>query len=196
MPETIPSPLPAALEEWHQIEQAATKGPWGTNATQDDTPVVCIDGPVPGSATVLFEADWGTKADARFIVTARTAMPRLLAAVEAVLELADKLPPQAPPSSALEEDRMWIRQECADMIREAITAALSGTGKGASDEHEPSFHRDRRRGWRRAAEGRRRGPEAPVQPLDAAAPLLAEAVAAKIAAHMEAHGPRLPEVPR
>ena len=44
---------------------------------------------------------------------------RLLAAVEAALKLADKLEPQAPASSALEEDRMWIRQECAGMIREA-----------------------------------------------------------------------------
>jgi hypothetical protein len=51
---------------------------------------------------------------------------RLLAAVEAVLKLADQLPPQAPPSSALEEDRMFIRQECADMIREAITSTLTG----------------------------------------------------------------------
>jgi hypothetical protein len=56
---------------------------------------------------------------------------RLLAAVEAALELADKLEPQGPPSSALEEDRMWIRQECADMIREAITREI--TGKGESD---------------------------------------------------------------
>ena len=55
--------------------------------------------------------------------------PRLLAAVEAVRKLADKLEPQAPPSSALEEDRMWIRQECAGMIREAISRALLGEGE-------------------------------------------------------------------
>ena len=52
--------------------------------------------------------------------------PRLLAAVEAVLALVGKLEPQAPASSALEEDRMWIRQECADMIRNTITDALLG----------------------------------------------------------------------
>jgi hypothetical protein len=50
----------------------------------------------------------------------------LLAAVEAVLKLAGQMAPQAPSYSALEEDRMWIRQECADMIREAITSALLG----------------------------------------------------------------------
>ena len=55
--------------------------------------------------------------------------PRLLAAVEAALKLADKLEPQAPPSSALEEDRMWIRQECAGMIREVISCALLGEGE-------------------------------------------------------------------
>ena len=53
-------------------------------------------------------------------------VPRLLAALDEVLKLADQLPPQGPPSSALEEDRMWVRQECADMIREAISRALSG----------------------------------------------------------------------
>ena len=53
-------------------------------------------------------------------------VPRLLAAVDAVLKLADMLPPQGPPASALEEDRMWIRSECADMIREAISRALLG----------------------------------------------------------------------
>ena len=62
-------------------------------------------------------------------------IPRLLAAVEAGLAAADMLPPQAPPSSALEEDRMWIRSECADMIREAITAALTGTQLGEDEEH-------------------------------------------------------------
>jgi hypothetical protein len=54
----------------------------------------------------------------------------LLAAVEAVLKLAGKLEPQAPPASALEEDRMWMRQECAGMIRAAITAALTGQEAG------------------------------------------------------------------
>ena len=50
----------------------------------------------------------------------------LLKVAEAALALAAKLEPQAPASSALEEDRMWIRQECAGMIREAVTAVLLG----------------------------------------------------------------------
>lgn len=49
---------------------------------------------------------------------------RLLAVADAVLALAAKLEPQAPSPSALEEDRMWMRQQCADMIREAISRAL------------------------------------------------------------------------
>jgi hypothetical protein len=53
-------------------------------------------------------------------------VPSLVAALEAVLKLADTLEPQAPAASALEEDRMWIRQECADMIREAIRHTLTG----------------------------------------------------------------------
>jgi hypothetical protein len=78
--------------------------------------------------------DWlVTELDAWFIATARNAFPRLLAAIEAALKVADQLPPQGPPSSALEEDRMWIRQECADMIREAITRELTGKEAGDGD---------------------------------------------------------------
>ena len=57
---------------------------------------------------------------------------RLLLAVEVVLALAGKLEPQAPAASALEEDRMWIRQECAGMIREAISRALLGEVPGTA----------------------------------------------------------------
>lgn len=57
-------------------------------------------------------------------------VPWLLRALDAVLALAAKLEPQASPSSALEEDRMWIRQECSDMIRLAITRELLGEENG------------------------------------------------------------------
>ena len=58
-------------------------------------------------------------------------VPALLKIADAALKLADDLTPQAPSASALEEDRTWIRQECADMIRAAITAALTeGEGNG------------------------------------------------------------------
>ncbi len=58
---------------------------------------------------------------------------RALAALEAVLKLADELagPDDSPERSALTEDRAWVRQECAARLRETITAKL--TGKGASD---------------------------------------------------------------
>ena len=61
-------------------------------------------------------------------------VPRLLKAVEDALELAGKLEPQGSPASALEEDRMFIREECADMIREAITTALTGQGAGSDEQ--------------------------------------------------------------
>ena len=96
-------------------------------------PVVCIDGPVPGSATVLFEADWGTNADARFIATARTAMPRLLAAVRRYWNWRTMLP-RRPGPRLLKSDRMRHRQQCAKRIREAITAELAGTGKEGSED--------------------------------------------------------------
>ena len=59
------------------------------------------------------------------LADAREDVPHLVAAVKAVLKLAGQLEPQAPAASALEEDRMWIRQECADMIREAVRTALA-----------------------------------------------------------------------
>ena len=52
---------------------------------------------------------------------------RLLAALDEVLNLADDLDaPPASTSSAVEEDRMWIRQECATDFRAAIFRALLG----------------------------------------------------------------------
>ena len=56
-------------------------------------------------------------------------VPRLVAALEAALALADEWygPDESGlPSSALTEDREWVRQGCADELRAAIAAALPG----------------------------------------------------------------------
>lgn len=63
-------------------EQAATKGPWNATATLDEheTPVFYSQAPEHHGES-LFEADWGTQADADFCAHAREDIPYLLAAL-------------------------------------------------------------------------------------------------------------------
>lgn len=58
-------------------------------------------------------------------------VPVLLAAIEAVLKLADHWRAVGSPESAEEETLMWQQIESGDALREAITAAV--TGKDSSD---------------------------------------------------------------
>lgn len=59
--------------------EAATPGPWHVSETELEAAVVYVDDDkVPDAATVLFEGDWGTLADAGFIALARTALPDAL----------------------------------------------------------------------------------------------------------------------
>ncbi len=91
--------LAATLAGWRKTHLEATPGPWGSEekhgrdiADEGWSEVRIIgplDSPSPIAITYLtniLEADY-TEADAAFIITARTAMPRLLAAVEAALKL-------------------------------------------------------------------------------------------------------------
>ena len=83
------------LAERRRIEQAATDGPWMSewdtsdewwtihgqpNPAKGDDRMVC-----PEVATLNHREDW--TADAEFIADARTAMPKMRAALEAVLAL-------------------------------------------------------------------------------------------------------------
>ena len=83
------------IAERHRIEQAATDGPWvrewstpdqwwiihgQPNPAKGDDRMVC-----PEVATLNHREDW--TADAEFIADARTAMPKMRAALEAVLAL-------------------------------------------------------------------------------------------------------------
>ena len=83
------------IAEQRRIEQAATDGPWMSewdtsdewwtihgqpNPTKGDERMVC-----PEVATLQHSEDW--TADVNFIADARTALPKALAALEAVLAL-------------------------------------------------------------------------------------------------------------
>jgi hypothetical protein len=59
-------------------------------------------------------------------------VPRLLAAVDAALKLADELagPDDSAEPSALTEDRTWVRQACAERLRGAIASTLTGKEAG------------------------------------------------------------------
>ena len=87
-------------------------------------------------------------ADAEFAAVTRTAMPLLLAAVEAALKDHRKsMFPAGPPGAGDAYGKHYCAGICYTSIDDqviyrvwpcepyqAITAALSGTGKGASDE--------------------------------------------------------------
>ena len=84
----MPDDLASALTRWRKAEQAATKGPWQVTATQEGDEVIYVHASGRhGSVSVLFETDPGREADAEFIAVARNAVPRFLAAIEAVLKL-------------------------------------------------------------------------------------------------------------
>ena len=89
---TPDDPASAALAAIRAIEQAATPGEWKHRTAEGRSDWTSGS---KAYAVHRVEADaeprgigiFSTTADAEFVVTARTAMPRLLAAVERVLEL-------------------------------------------------------------------------------------------------------------
>jgi hypothetical protein len=101
---TPPDPLAALLEKWSKAEQAATEGPWwydeDENCWRLHGVALRIPAPLPGMSEQIMNKQiakaakrntpyaeyWPDKADADFIVTARTAMPKLLSAVQAILK--------------------------------------------------------------------------------------------------------------
>jgi hypothetical protein len=131
----------AILDRWRAIEQAATPGPWEGHSHGPATARVRdvwhdeIDRPL--AERVLREADL------QFIVTARTAIPLLAAAVEAALKLtgewdteSDHLDDLAESPGADEEGRLILRgtaqgySDCAADLRAAIASALAGKDAG------------------------------------------------------------------
>lgn len=157
MPDT-PSPsspapaddgLTAELERLRAIEQAATEDPWWSDESDqcwrlhgvaaripahDPLPEQIVNKQIlkaPKHGTPYAEY-WPDPADAEFIVTARTAFPRLLAAVEAVLKRAGDLeklrtgPPSAEEDEAAARGIRWAARQ----FREAITRELTGKEAG------------------------------------------------------------------
>ena len=112
------------LAERARIEQAATDGPWvrewstpdqwwiihgQPNPAKGDDRMVC-----PEVATLNHREDW--TADAEFIATARTALPKALAALEAVLALHQpvKIYAQADECGCGDEDHTIIESPQGD----------------------------------------------------------------------------------
>lgn len=73
----------SALEEIRDRAEAATEGPWWTPSRME--PAEVFSGTGVGSDVCV--ATESTKADAEFIAHARTDVPRLLAALDAVTEV-------------------------------------------------------------------------------------------------------------
>lgn len=93
----MPDNLTAILEGWRKTEQDAPPGPWKpgyrtwTEISDEQCAEARIIGPDDGQLAITFlsdvlEPDRAAEVEA-FIVTARIAMPRLVAALEAVLKL-------------------------------------------------------------------------------------------------------------
>ena len=113
MPETE-----AQLADWKAKTDAATEGPWEPVDAFSLTAPSQIDGfafPMERQ-----EDEWEIERNREFIATARTAMPRLMAAVESVLAVCDKADDQMGMSPN------WMGLIDPDVIREAITDALGG----------------------------------------------------------------------
>ncbi|RBP66404.1 hypothetical protein DFO66_103351 [Brevibacterium sanguinis] len=126
--------LTAWLAERKRVHAAATDGPWHAMEFEDapgDWGVPIIDGGEPGSMkahVTAYAMTFGnvpqTKKDAESIVDAHNTLPRLLAAVEAVLGLHTPEEYAQGPDYCYECEHRW---PCATV--EAIRAALLEGGE-------------------------------------------------------------------
>lgn len=151
MPSPSPGPDPtgdnpdALLETWRAIAEAATPAPWWFDESDQcwrlHGVAARIPAPPPLHEQIVnkqilkapkcgtpYAEYWPEPADARFIIAARTAMPRLLAAISAVLELADEL--ENTPWSETGGDRANIAVETYRLsgmaIRKRVRSSLAG----------------------------------------------------------------------
>lgn len=140
--------LSAALAEIRERERAATPGPWTieTDSCDCGDGYGCPHGTFPYAIVTSrphTERNPGEPPrdydfrhseicelpleDVEFITAARDYVPRLLAALDAALALPAKWESDGNAGqSALEEDRLWVRQACAEEMRAAALAALRG----------------------------------------------------------------------
>jgi hypothetical protein len=155
-----PTALSAILAGWRKITEAATPAPWNAEAKHgrdiadeawSEVRIKAPDGSDVASTYIshLLE-NCRSEEDEAFIVTARTAMPVLLAAVERALKLAGEWGQDAaylnaraeraadngklsgPATSAKLSGRAQAKNDNADELVTAIMAAL--TGKEGSED--------------------------------------------------------------
>lgn len=126
--------LASALDGIRAIEQAATRGPWqavrGTWEAGETFPaVISRDGDPAKAETWLMAAGRGSmdpESNAAFTAMARTAVPRLLAAVEAALAFHEEFDGHCGSCCDAYGDPVeWPCEEFTD-----ITAALAGKEAG------------------------------------------------------------------
>lgn len=94
------------------VADAATPGPWSWLSPNQCCSDYCIESDHLGGYPVAHNVDCA-RADAVFIAAARSDIPRLVAALTAVLDLCDDVSRHAPDALDL-----------ADDIEQAVTAAL------------------------------------------------------------------------
>ena len=116
---TETDPLTAALERWKAATEAATPGPWEAHSRLRQYSIWHDELDQPLAREVR---NWD---DAVFMSAARTAMPRLVAAVGAVLELAGDAKGVRDYSGPETYGRQvgWTLDPAK--VREAITTSLS-----------------------------------------------------------------------
>lgn len=131
-----PSGPSGTLEGWRELEKAATPGPWEAHSHLRQYSIWHDELDEPLAREVR---NWD---DAMFIAAARSAYPRLVAALEAVLKLADDWERQAMRLATAAGDtghailaeqraaRSGTLRNCARELRHDITGTLAGESRG------------------------------------------------------------------
>lgn len=123
------------LAEQKRLAKAASEGPWGSGIARfgydaKETPYVAPE--VGSNVVAQCYATPSAKADAEFIAAARESVPRMIAALEAVLDECQSAvrAQEAPLSPRMHGgDPFPARIAAGDVIR-AIEAALGGESNG------------------------------------------------------------------
>lgn len=117
----MPDPTEQKLADWKAKTDAATEGPWEA-FEQDDA--FAIEARAEDDFGFFVAEPPLYQPDVEFIAVSRTAMPRLLTAVESVLAIEPW--PSNPNMQSYELDEAQGYNEALTEIRRAITEALGG----------------------------------------------------------------------
>lgn len=117
------------LDRMEELEQAATEGPWDSYRPNPAYRIyeLCSTTPQGLNETLAEVSGYNASADAEFIAAARSSVPKLLAAVEAVVEQADALDEMAESPVGIGEVGSALRL-AARSIRNAVNGALGDGG--------------------------------------------------------------------